>query len=99
MARAARLSARLDTVVFTGCVILAIVASALPATMRDPVASSLRRTIVAPLVGLQTGAERWRSAWIESERRTLQRDSIALQIAQAQALSVEDERLRKLVGL
>lgn len=99
MARAARLSGRLDTVVFAGCIVLALVASALPTKMRDPVASSLRRTIVAPLVGMQTGAERWRSAWLESERKTLQRDSLALIFSQAQSLQVENERLRKLLGL
>jgi rod shape-determining protein MreC len=99
MARAARLSGRLDTVVFAGCIVLALVASALPTKMRDPVASSLRRTIVAPLVGMQTGAERWRSAWLESERKTLQRDSLALVFSQAQSLQVENERLRKLLGL
>jgi rod shape-determining protein MreC len=99
MARAARFSGRLDTVVFAGCIILSLVASALPTTMRDPVASSLRRTIVAPLVGMQRGAERWRSAWLESERKTLQRDSLALVFSQAQALQVENERLRKLLGL
>jgi rod shape-determining protein MreC len=96
---AARLSGRFDTVVFIGCVVLALVASALPASMRDPVASSLRRTIVAPLVGMQRSAERWRAAWLESERRTLQRDSIALEISKARALEVENERLRKLLGL
>jgi rod shape-determining protein MreC len=99
MARAARFSGRLDTVVFAGCVILALIASALPTQMRDPVASGLRRSIVAPLVGLQKSAERWRAAWLESERKTLQRDTIALQLAQYQALSVENDRLRKIIGL
>lgn len=99
MARAARFSGRLDTVVLGGCIILALVASALPMQMRDPVAASLRRTIVAPLVGLQRSAERWRAAWLESERNTLQTDSIALELAEAQALSVENERLRALLGL
>ena len=99
MARAARFSGRLDTVVFASCIVLALVASGLPNQMREPVASSLRRTIVAPLVGLQQNAERWRSAWLESERKTLERDSIALQLAQATALTVENDRLRKLLGL
>ena len=99
MSRAARFSGRIDTAVFGGCIVLALVASALPTQMRDPVAASLRRTIVAPLVGLQQNAERWRAAWIESERKTLERDSIALQVAQAQSLTVENDRLRKLLGL
>ena len=99
MARAARFSGRFDTVVFGGCIILSLVASALPIQMRDPVASSLRRTLVAPLVGLQRSAEQWRAAWLESERKTLQRDSIALQLAQAQGIMVENDRLRRLLGL
>ena len=99
MARAARFSGRLDTVVFAGCIILALVASALPDQMREPVASSLRRTLVAPLVGLQRSAEGWRAAWLESERKTLERDTIALQLAHAQALQLENDRLRKLLGL
>jgi rod shape-determining protein MreC len=99
MARAARFSGRLDTMVLSGCIILALVASALPTNMRDPVAASLRQTIVAPLVGLQQSAEQWRAAWLESERKTLQGDSIALQLAEAQALKVENGRLRAIVGL
>src|SRR6185295_15675916 len=99
MARAARFSGRLDTVVFAGCIVLALVSSGLPNQMREPVASSLRRTIVAPLVGLQQNAERWRSAWLESERKTLERDSIALQLAQATSLTVENDRLRKMLVL
>src|SRR5688500_12438025 len=98
-AGAARLSGRFDTVVFSGCIILALVASALPNQMRDPVASALRRTIVAPLVGLQQNSQRWRSAWLDAERKVLQRDTIAMQLAQAQSLTVENERLRKLLGL
>lgn len=99
MARAPRLSGRFDTVVFAGCIILALVASALPTPLREPVAGGLRRTIVAPLVGLQQNAERWRAAWLESERRVLQRDTLALKLMEAQAAQVENERLRKLLGL
>jgi rod shape-determining protein MreC len=99
MARAPRFSGRFDTVVFAGCIVLALIASALPTQMRDPMASSLRRSIVAPLVGLQQNAERWRAAWMEVERKTLERDSLALQFSEAQALRVENERLRKLMGL
>ena len=99
MARAARFSGRLDTVVFAGCIVLALVASALPTQMREPVASSLRRSLVAPLVGLQQSAEGWRAAWLESERKTLERDTIALELAQKQSLQLENDRLRKLLGL
>lgn len=96
---AARLGGRFDTVVFGTCVMLALVAAALPTQMSDPVASLLRRTIVAPFVGMQQGAERWRAAWLESERKILERDSLALQLVQSRSLQVENERLRKMLGL
>ena len=99
MARAARLSGRFDAAVFAVCVVLALVASALPDETRDPIAGALRRTIVAPLVGLQRSAERWRAAWMESERVTLQRDSLAMELSQARSLRVENDRLRRLLGL
>ena len=99
MARAARFSGRLDTVVFAGCILLALVASALPSQLQDPVAGSLRRSVVLPLVGLQTSAERWRDAWLESQRKVLQEDTIALQLAEAQALKVENDRLRRIMRL
>src|SRR4051812_18641704 len=64
-----------------------------------PVAQVLRRTIVAPLVGLQQGSERWRNAWLERESIALARDSSALRAMNAQALVAENGRLRKLIGL
>ena len=99
MARAATLGGRVDTVVFGACIAVALVVGGLPEPMRDPIASALRRTIVAPLITLQRGAERWRAAWLESERRTLQRDSVGMRLARNQALEVENDRLRRLLGL
>src|SRR5688572_30162916 len=64
-----------------------------------PVAQVLRRTVVAPLVGLQQGSERWRNAWMQREDIALARDSAALRAMNAQALVVENEQLRKMVGL
>src|SRR5256885_15095766 len=99
MARAAQLGGRFDAVVFSGCVLLALVFSGLPEQMRDPLASALRQTIVAPLIGMQRSAERWRAAWLESERQTLQRDSSGMYKAKAKAFEIENDRLRKLLGL
>src|SRR4051812_34805090 len=64
-----------------------------------PVAQVLRRTVVAPLVGLQQGSERWRNAWLEREAIALARDSSALRAMNAQALVAENDQLRKLTGL
>jgi rod shape-determining protein MreC len=82
-----------------GCVVLSLVAVALPAESREPIAGALRRTVVAPLVGLQRGAERWRSAWATSERLQLVQDSLALRAVKSQALQLENDQLRKLLGL
>lgn len=99
MARAARFSTRIDLAAFGLLILLALIAAAAPATMREPVARVMRRTVVVPLVGLQRGAERWRAAWLASERETLQTDSAALKAFQVPVLQSENQRLRKLLGL
>jgi rod shape-determining protein MreC len=99
LARAARFSTRIDLAIFGLLILLALIGAAAPATMREPVARVMRRTVVVPLVGLQRGAERWRAAWLASERETAQRDSLALQVFQVPVLQSENERLRKLLGL
>ena len=99
MARSARLSSRIDVVVFGACVLLSLAAMVLPAKAREPVASVLRRSLVAPLLRLQQGAERWRSAYLSSERETLKRDTLALAAARVPTLQTENDRLRKLLGL
>ena len=58
MARSARFSSRIDVVLFGACVLLSLVATVLPARLREPVAGALRRSLVAPLLRLQKGAER-----------------------------------------
>src|SRR3954471_13689027 len=64
-----------------------------------PVARVLRTTVVAPLVGLQQGSERWRNAWMQREALSLAHDSSALRAMNAQALVAENDQLRKLIGL
>jgi rod shape-determining protein MreC len=71
----------------------------LPPTMREPVASTLRRSLVAPLVRLQRGAERWRGAYLSSMREELRRDTLALAAARVPTLESENERLRQVLGL
>jgi hypothetical protein len=67
VATAARYGSRVDAGLLVGCVVLSVIALVLKDEDREPIASALRRSIVAPLVGLQRGAERWRSAWVTSE--------------------------------
>jgi rod shape-determining protein MreC len=59
----------------------------------------LRRSLVSPLVRLQTSAERWRSAWADAQRQAAVRDSLALAASDVTALRVENDRLRALLGL
>ena len=71
MASPARLSSRVDAGLLAGCVLLSFIAIVIPKEDREPIAAALRRSIVAPLVVLQRGAERWRSAWASSDRQQL----------------------------
>jgi rod shape-determining protein MreC len=50
-------------------------------------------------VHLQQGAERWRGAYLSSEREELRRDTLALAAARVPTLETENDRLRKLLGL
>ncbi len=71
----------------------------LPPNLREPLAAGLRRSLVAPLIKLQRGAERWRSAYLSSERVELRRDTLALAAARVPTLETENEQLRRLLGL
>jgi rod shape-determining protein MreC len=99
VASAARLNTRTDAGLLAGCVVLSLIAIALPSDAREPISGALRRTIVAPLVGLQRGAERWRGAWATSDARQAGADSAAMRAVNAQALVLENDQLRKIIGL
>jgi rod shape-determining protein MreC len=67
--------------------------------MREPIATTLRRTVLAPLVSLQSDAELSRRAWATREERVAARDSITLRSMSLDALSAQNARLRDLLGL
>ena len=99
MARAARFTNRFDLVLFGGCILLSLVAMVLPPNLREPVAGGLRRSLVAPLVRLQRGAEKWRGAYLTAEREELRRDTLALAAARVPTLEADNDRLRQILGL
>ncbi len=99
MARAARSGTRLDIAVLALCIVLSVVAMALPRQARDPISGAIRRTLMAPLITVQRGATQWRVAWLESEKLALGRDTLAAAASEANALRLENDRLRQLVGL
>ena len=99
MARAARFTNRFDIVLFGGCILLSLVSMVLPPNLREPVAASLRQSLVAPLVRLQRGAEKWSGAYLTAEREELRRDSLALAAARVPTLEADNDRLRQILGL
>lgn len=99
MQRTLRSNTRFDLIVLSTCFLLALAARALPNTMRDPVATGMRRTFLAPLVMLQANAERWRQSLLSADAKQQYLDSLALNAMKAGSLESENERLRKLIGL
>ncbi len=98
MARAVRSSNRTDLVVLGVTALLALATRGLPQNMRDPVASSMRRTFLAPLVMLQERAEASRRSLLLDNARTAIRDSVALRAMTVTSLEGENDRLRQLIG-
>ena len=100
MARAIRsTNSRVDLIVLVTAALLALVARGLPPNLRDPIASSMRRTFLAPLVMLQERAEASRRSLLLDNERTAIRDSVALRAMTVASLESENDRLRMLIGL
>ncbi|HUF28344.1 MAG TPA: rod shape-determining protein MreC [Gemmatimonadaceae bacterium] len=99
MSRAGRFETRFDLVLLVGCAFLGFFVRALPAHVRDPLASTIRRTVLAPLVSLQRSAELTRGALDTYDSRTVALDSLALQAMEARSLAAENDALRGLLAL
>ena len=99
MARAIRSNTRVDLIVLSACIVLALAARALPNTMRDPVATGMRRGFLAPLVMLQERSEKGRQSLLAADAKQEHLDSLSLGTMRAGELEGENERLRKLIGL
>ncbi|MDQ3697116.1 MAG: rod shape-determining protein MreC [Gemmatimonadota bacterium] len=99
MAPPARSVSRADTAVLIGCLSLGFVVRVVPEPMKEPVAATLRRSMVAPLISLQRDAELTRRAWLERDDRTQIRDSAALDAMSLPAVRRENEQLRSALGL
>jgi rod shape-determining protein MreC len=99
VARAIRSNTRVDLIVLSACIVLALVARALPNTMRDPMATGIRRSFLAPLVMLQERSEKGRKSLLAADAKQAHLDSLSLDAMRAGLLEAENERLRKLIGL
>lgn len=94
-----RPGSRIDGLLFFACVALAVVAMNLPEQLRDPIASTLRQTILAPFLTLQQASEELRTSRARFDALTAQRDSTALAASFLPELRRENERLRSLINL
>jgi rod shape-determining protein MreC len=99
VARAIRSNTRVDLIVLATCVVLSLAARALPNTMRDPVATTMRRGFLAPLVLLQERSEKGRQSLLAADAKQARLDSLSLDAMKAGSLEGENERLRKIIGL
>lgn len=99
VSRPIRGSSRLDQIIVGSCVLLSLLALVLPATVREPVASVLRQSVLAPLIMLQERAELSRRAFMLHEERIEARDSVTIKALSVAALQSENERLRSIIGL
>jgi len=94
-----RYGSRAGTLLFLGCVALSLAAMGLPPAWRDPVAATLRQTVLAPFLQLQQQSELLRTSQSRFEQVVAQRDSAALAATFLPELRNENTRLRALLGL
>ena len=98
MQRTLRSNTRFDLIVLGTCFVLALAARALPDTMREPVATSLRRTFLAPLVMLQESAERGRQSLLSADAKQQHLDSLSINAMRAESLESESSCVEFSVG-
>src|SRR5207244_13321466 len=94
-----RYTSRADTLVFIGCLLLAIAAMGPPDRLREPFARALRQSVLAPLLALQQQTERLSASLERYDAVVAQRDSAALAATFLTELRSENQRLRGLLGL
>jgi rod shape-determining protein MreC len=84
---------------FIGCVTLAVAALFSPDRITGSLASSLRQTVLVPVVWLQGEAELGRGSRARLQTLLAERDSAAYAAQVLPSLTAENERLRNLLGL
>jgi rod shape-determining protein MreC len=94
-----RYATRGDTFIFLVTLALSLVAMSLPPTTRDPIASSLRRTVLWPFLQLQSRTEELRTSRAQFVQVEAQRDSATLAAGELSEIRSENIRLRALLGL
>jgi len=96
---AERYGSRADTLAFLACLVLSLVALALPEALRMPIAAALRRTVLLPAVAIESRASASREQRQNALALRSQRDSLALAASQVPELEAENAQLRALLQL
>lgn len=99
MARAVRSGSRADIAMMVACAGLSLLATILPMSLRERMAAGLRQTVLAPVIVLQTHAERVRAAFLTRDATAARIDSLVLRNAELTSLEHENDRLRRSLGL
>jgi rod shape-determining protein MreC len=96
---AERYGTRADTIAFLACLVLSLVALALPEALRRPIAGALRATVLAPVLAVERQAVISREQRQSTVRLRAERDSFALAAAFVPELKAENAQLRALLKL
>lgn len=94
-----RFTSRRDTIAFGLCLLLAIAARTAPPNVQASLASTIRGTVLAPLLALQHQAELIKNARVRYTALAAQRDSALLAAHGIDALREENARLRETLTL
>ncbi len=94
-----RFTSRWDTLAFVACVVLALVARAVPGSVQAGVAAAVRSTLLAPFLALQDQAQLLQSSLTRVDALVAERDSAVVMALRAEGLEEENARLRQLLSL
>jgi rod shape-determining protein MreC len=90
---------RRDTILFAACVGLSVTALLLPAAVTGALATSIRDSVLKPVILLQQWAEEGRTSRARLRVAVAERDSAAMAAQEVSILRAENERLRALLDL
>jgi rod shape-determining protein MreC len=96
---AERYGTRVDTIALLACLVLSLVALALPEALRRPIAGALRTSVLAPVLAVERQAVTAREQRQSTVRLRAERDSFALAAAFVPELRAENAQLRSLLRL
>lgn len=92
-------SGAVDSVLLGICIGLSLLATFLPAVVRDRTAAEVRRTVAAPLAWLEQWSDVHRAAFLSYDDRIAAKGALARDAQDAAALRSENARLRALLAL